>query len=198
MQITNKYNGRCTKCGGLIRPGEKCEWIQGEGIHHIGSCPQQAPKHDSAPTPRWHNDNNNTVTVTMGVFKKDGRIYVVKPNRSKTRVYAKEIVESPARMTESGQEVDFETVYRPGAIYTLTEADRWDIADAQDFLTKFARCIVCNRSLKAAKSVASAIGPVCRKYFAHNKTYIAKPCVDHNHDDDNAAEIAEALAEAGQ
>jgi hypothetical protein len=28
---------------------------------------------------------------------------------------------------------------------------------------------VCGRSLKAAKSVASAIGPVCAKYFAHSK-----------------------------
>jgi hypothetical protein len=52
-------------------------------------------------------------------------------------------------------------------IYTLNETDRWDLAEAKDFLTKYARCIVCNRHLKAAKSVAEAIGPVCSKYFAH-------------------------------
>jgi uncharacterized protein DUF6011 len=166
MKITSKFNGRCMKCGSKIAAGEQCEWTKGAGIEHIGACPQQAPK------------QNGTVTVTMGVFKKDGHIYVVKPNREKTRVYAKEIVESPARMTENGQVVDFETVYRPGAIYTLTEADRWDLADAKDFLTKFARCIVCNRSLKAAKSVAGAIGPVCAKYFAHKN-----PCNGHSHDD---------------
>jgi hypothetical protein len=105
----------------------------------------------------------------MGVFKKDGRIYVVKPNREKTRVYAKEIVESPARMTENGSVVDFEAIYRPGVVFNLTESDRWDLADAKDFLTKFSKCIVCGRSLKAAKSVASAIGPICAKYFAHSK-----------------------------
>jgi hypothetical protein len=105
----------------------------------------------------------------MGVFKKDGRIYVVKPNRDKTRVYAKEIVESPARMTENGEVVDFEAVYAPGVVFKLTEADRLNLEDAKDWLTKFARCIVCGRNLKAAKSVAAAIGPVCAKYFAGSK-----------------------------
>ena len=154
MTIESKYNGKCTKCGGIIPTGTRCEWERGAGVRHV-NCPevQQA----AAPA----------VSVEMGVFKKDGRIYVVKPNKAKTRVYAKEIVESPARMTEAGEVVDFEAVYRPGAIYRLTEADRWDLADAKDFLTKFARCIVCGRHLKAAKSVAGAIGPVCAKYFAH-------------------------------
>jgi hypothetical protein len=102
----------------------------------------------------------------MGVFRKDGKVYVVKPNKEKSRVYAKEIVESPARMTEAGEVVEFEAVYRPGAIYTLTEADRMELADAHEFLTKYARCIVCHRHLKAATSVANSIGPVCAKYFA--------------------------------
>jgi len=180
MKITNKYSGKCAKCGGWIAAGETCEWERGSGIWHADSCPEQQS-----------NGSNGQVTVTMGVFKKDGRIYVVKPNKDKTRVYAKEVVESPARLTENGEEVDFETRYAPGAVYKLTEADRWDIADAQDFLTKFSRCIVCGRHLKAAKSVANAIGPVCAKYFAHNKTYTAKS-VDFGPIDDayQAAEYA--------
>ena len=168
-QISAKYTGKCVRCGGVILSGTRCNWAQGEGVSHI-ACPA---KQNGAQAPAA---SNGKVTVTMGVFRKDGRIYVVKPNKEKTAVYAKEIVESPARMTESGLQVDFEARYAPGVVYRLTEADRWDIADAQDFLTKFARCIVCGRHLKAAKSVANAIGPVCAKYFAHNKTYTAKPC----------------------
>lgn len=175
-QIIAKYSGKCVRCGGEIPSGTQCTWAPGEGIRHINCtvtavARHEAHKHVNATAA------NKSVTVTMGVFRKDGRIYVVKPNKDKTRVYAKEIIESPARMTENGEVADFETVYRPGVIYTLTEADRWDIADAQDFLTKFARCIVCSRHLKAAKSVANSIGPVCAKYFAHNKNYTAKPVV---------------------
>jgi len=152
MKITSKFNGRCRKCGGVIKVGESCDWTRGAGITHVGECPaNEAPKN---------------VAVGVGVFRKDGRVYVVKPNQEKTRFYAKEIVESPARMTESGLVVDFETVYRPGMVYDLAESDRWNLADARDFLTKFARCIVCGRHLKAAKSVSGAIGPVCAKYFA--------------------------------
>lgn len=161
MNITAKFSGKCTECAGVIPAGSPCVWERGAGVRHVGECPKAA----QAAKP--------TVVVQMGVFRKDGKIYVVKPNREKTKCYAKEIVESPARMTENGAVAEFEAVYRPGVIYKLTEADRWDIADAQDFLTKFARCIVCGRHLKAAKSVAGAIGPVCRKYFAHNKNYDA-------------------------
>ena len=95
-------------------------------------------------------------------------LFALSKRREHTRVYAKEIVESPPRMTENGEVVDFETHYAPGIVFKLTENDRWQFADAKDFLTKFSRCIVCGRHLKAAASVAAAIGPVCAKYFAHS------------------------------
>lgn len=183
--ITAKFNGRCTKCGGWVPSGTRCEWTRGVGVSHT-SCPQLQ-----------HNNSNGAadVSVTMGVFKKDGKIYVVKPNRAKTRVYAKEIVESPPRMTESGEVVDFETCYAPGVVYTLTENDRWDIADASDFLTKYSRCIVCGHSLKAAKSVAAAIGPVCAKYFAHKAVAPVEP-ISQMPEADEAAAYSEMQAEA--
>jgi len=152
MTIQSKFSSRCTKCSGFIGKGETCEWERGAGVSHT-TCPPQ------------ETNGNGHVSVTMGVFRKDGRIYVVKPNKEKTRFYAKEIVESPARITEAGSEVDFESVYRPGVIYNLQESDRWPLAEAANFLTKYARCIVCGRHLKAAKSVATSIGPVCSKYF---------------------------------
>jgi len=164
MEITSKFNGRCRKCGGDYHVGDTINWERGSGSTHK-VCP---PKTEANPT----------VSVTSGVFRKDGRIYVVKPNREKTRFYAKEIVESPARMTESGLKVDFESIYRPGKVYDLKETDRWDLAEARDFLTKYSRCIVCGAGLKAAKSVAGAIGPVCAKYFA-----TTKPDCGHDHDE---------------
>jgi hypothetical protein len=154
-EITSKYSGRCTTCGGTIGVGDRCLWQRGAGIRHT-VCPEPGQPLVS-----------QRVTVGCGVFRKGGKIYVVKPNKDKTRFYAKEIVESPPRMTEAGEVVDFETVYRPGVVFGLTEADRWPLKEAQQFLTRYARCIVCGAHLKAAKSVAGAIGPVCAKYFGH-------------------------------
>jgi Family of unknown function (DUF6011) len=155
MRIASKFNGRCHDCGGRIAVGEQCEWERGNGVRHI-ECPEVASANGGAPS----------VGVTLGVFRKDEKVFVVKPNKERTRSYAKEIVASPARITESGAQVDFEAVYRPGMIYNLTEGDRWALADAREFLTQYGRCIVCGRHLKAAKSVHESIGPVCSKYFA--------------------------------
>jgi len=157
MEITSKFDGRCSSCGGRIAAGEKVDWERGNGVRHIGECPK--PQANGSHDP-------NRKPVGMGVYRKDGKIYVVKPNKEKTRFYAKEIVPSPPRLTERGEEVDFETVYRAGMIYNLTEADKWPLKEAAEFLTKYARCIVCGRHLKAAKSVANSIGPICAGYFA--------------------------------
>jgi Family of unknown function (DUF6011) len=172
--ITAKFSGKCTKCHGVIPSGVMCYWESGVGIRHLNNCNAQP-----APVAPVVAQDSKQVSVTMGVFRKDGRIYVVKPNKDKTRVYAKEVIESPARMTENGAVADFETVYRPGVVFSLTESDRWDLADAKDFLSKFARCIVCGRHLKAAKSVESSIGPVCAKYFAHSHSNGTK-CNGHH------------------
>lgn len=178
-QITAKYTGKCSRCGRLVPSGTTCTWAKGEGIRHINCTATAVAKHvDAQHAPVVKVEDNKPVSVTMGVFKKDGRIYVVKPNKEKTRVYAKEIVESPARMTESGLVVDFEAKYAPGIVFKLTEADRWDLADAKDFLTKFSRCIVCGRHLKAAKSVERSIGPVCAGYFRGSSHVNA--CADHD------------------
>lgn len=38
MVITAKYNGKCRKCGGKIKAGEKIEWERERGASHV-SCP---------------------------------------------------------------------------------------------------------------------------------------------------------------
>jgi hypothetical protein len=115
-----------------------------------------------------------------GVYRCDGQIYVVKGNRAYTswrkhspgqphpagaRLYAKRLAESPPRVTEAGTEVSFELVYARGVIYDLAPTDRLPPADAELLATRYGRCIACGATLKAAKSVRAAIGPVCRKYF---------------------------------
>lgn len=185
MEITSKFNGKCRSCGGWINKGDKCDWTRGEGVRHIGNCPPPP-----APLPA------REVPVMMGVFRKaDGRIFVVKPNRDKTRYYAKEIIESPPRMTEAGEVRDFEAVYRPGAVYDLDESERWDLAEAKDFLTRYARCIVCGAHLKAAKSVAGAIGPVCSKYFKKAQRPAKAPAAEVEAEGQRPEDFDEARAE---
>jgi hypothetical protein len=76
MKITSKFNARCRKCGGWLLKGQQCEWERGVGVWHTGQCPTAVEPAQRA------------VTVTTGVFRKDGKIYVVKPNREKSRFYA--------------------------------------------------------------------------------------------------------------
>lgn len=152
---TNRFAAKCATCAVLV-PAEQGSLERVDGawkVYHIGACPAPAKK---------------TITaVTLGVYRHDGRIFVVKPSRrNKGRVYACELVESPPRVTEAGTEIPFELVFRPGAIYDLDESERMTLAEAEQIATRYARCFVCNTGLKAAKSVREGIGPVCRKYFA--------------------------------
>ncbi len=109
---------------------------------------------------------SSPAVTTPGVFRKDGEVYVVKPNREKTRLYAKKLVEAPSnRLTEQGEVVEFDFVYAPGAIYNLTEANRMPLEEGKKLMIRYGKCIVCGRRLKVAESVERGIGPVCIKYF---------------------------------
>jgi hypothetical protein len=109
--------------------------------------------------------------VTMGLFEKDGTVYLVQPNKAGTRVYAKRLVESPPRYTAAGEVVDFDYEFDPGAIYKLTEADRMTVERAMYYAVRYGKCMKCKKVLKAAKTVQTVaetglmLGPVCRKYL---------------------------------
>jgi len=106
------------------------------------------------------------ITVGIGVYElPTGEIYVVKPNRAKTRLYAKKLVETTERLTKQGKRVDFDFVYERGAIYKLKPQHKMFIERAKRLMIRYGRCIVCGRRLKVAKSVERGIGPVCIKYF---------------------------------
>jgi hypothetical protein len=96
-----------------------------------------------------------------GAYQKDGVVYIVISNKQGTRRYAKKIVESPPRMTESGEVVDFEFERSPGMVFVLTAADRLEKVEIERLMTKYKRCIRCHVQLKAAKSVARAAGKRC-------------------------------------
>jgi len=110
--------------------------------------------------------------VAYGVYKKDGDVYIVVPNKAGTKTYAKKMVESAPRLTEAGEKADFEWEYAPGIIWKLTEADRMQLADAHDLMIRYGRCLKCRKPLKAAKTMKTAeetglmIGPKCREYFS--------------------------------
>jgi hypothetical protein len=89
----------------------------------------------------------------------------IAPRPHDARLYAKRLVESAPRITEAGTEIPFELVYAPGVIFDLSLDDRMPLAEAEELSTLYAACIVCGARLKAAKSVRSLIGPVCRRYF---------------------------------
>jgi hypothetical protein len=105
--------------------------------------------------------------LSRGVYERNGEIFVVKPTKDKQRLYAMRVVEIRGqRLTEDDEKVNFELEYVRGGIYNLRPQDKMTKKRAEEFLTRYARCIVCNRSLKDATSVERGIGPVCITYFA--------------------------------
>lgn len=105
--------------------------------------------------------------LTPGVYDVKGHVYVVKPNKEKTRLYAKRLVEIASdRLNANGDMVQIEFVYEAGAIFDIKPEHKMSYDDAKILTIRYGRCIVCGRVLSAGKSVEQGIGPVCRKLFA--------------------------------
>jgi|SRR5690554_2647851 hypothetical protein len=101
--------------------------------------------------------------LQVGVYRRDGRVYVVRWNKERTRKYALVAVESTERLTEAGTiiEVDFE--YERGAIFRLRPEHRLSQEEAAALSVRYGKCIMCARKLKVAKSVERMMGPTCWK-----------------------------------
>lgn len=105
--------------------------------------------------------------LAPGVYEVDRVVYVVKPNRTKTAVYAKRLVEiGGRRLTEAGEVANIEFVYAPGAVKLIRPEHRMTTERARTLTLVYGRCLNCGRHLKAAESVERGIGPVCAKAFA--------------------------------
>lgn len=99
---------------------------------------------------------SRSTPAEVGVYAKDGAIFVVKENRQGTRRYAVRLVVGAPRITENGEEVDFNYERAPGMVYALTETDKMSQADMRDFMLKYRKCIRCGYHLHAAKTLQRA------------------------------------------
>ena len=117
----------------------------------------------------WLSRPQAQVDLTPGVYEVDGRVYVVKPNKEKTALYAKRLVElnGARRVNEENDTVRFELEYAPGAIRDIRPEHRMPLKRAEELTIRYGRCISCGRPLKAAVSVRRGIGPVCVKMFGN-------------------------------
>jgi hypothetical protein len=154
--------------------------IKGERQAKAGQLAQRDQR-DAERRERGAGDQGKLVP---GVYERGDKIYVVTGNQAYkswrkqcresgvalprpewAKLYAKELVESAPRMSETGEQISFELVYARGVIYDLALSDRMPLAKAEELTARYSRCIACGRHLKAAKSVQAGIGPVCIKMF---------------------------------
>lgn len=142
----------------------------GNGVYEVTWGPVQATPEPvpaprpSAPTVPQSEPRRDTLDpdVTAGIYRTNGTVYVVKPNKQGTRQYAKRLVEiGGQRVTDAGTFVNIDFVYEAGAIYRIAASDRLPADEAAELSVRYGRCLMCGRPLKAATSVARAIGPVC-------------------------------------
>lgn len=137
-------------------------------ISHLLRMPvdeREAQAQAQLPTPRASEEVN--AELTPGVYDVDGHVYVVKPNRQKTRLYAQRLVEINAeRLNEHDDLVKIEFVYEAGAIFKIKPEQKMPLERAKALTIRYGRCIVCGNRLTAGKSVERGIGPVCIKSFA--------------------------------
>lgn len=118
----------------------------------------------ATPTPpRMHTMDDGTA-LTVGMYKTDaGDIFKVQKSQT-GNLYAKQLVPiGGRRLTDADTVVQFEFVYAPSAVRTLSSAQRMTLEQARAFGIRYGVCCVCGITLKDAKSVAAGIGPICAR-----------------------------------
>ena len=122
-------------------------------------------------------DRPRAAMVKPGCFILAGKIWVAHERRDKLGVWVEQLVEDvPDRIHDAtGDVVNFELVYDRATsirvVQDLTEEHRMTFAQARDYMIRYGQCFapagrsICGLRLKAADSVALAIGPVCGPKF---------------------------------
>lgn len=172
---TNRYPGTCGRCGARV-PAETGQLLGTPGAwrteHNEGQCQPVAAPDMTRGAGGEH--AARTPLVGPGVYRHAGDIYLVVESRGQKdipaadrRRYAKRLVTSAARLTEAEQVVNYEWDFEGGTIQSLAAADQVPLDDEEihAIMIRYGRCL-CGRPLRAAKSVARMIGPVCVKKFA--------------------------------
>lgn len=187
---SNKFGSKCSNCqtwvparAGILT-GSKGNWkvTHAPGLcDESGESPAQCAS-NAIPGAVYSSAHNGyvqapkpvkkTITVTMGVYKHNGQIYVVRPSKKhKGYLYAARLVESAPRVTLAGTIIPFRLVKSYSVIYDLIEAERMPLADANEISAKYGCCFLCHRKLFAAETILECqktgqwVGPVCRKNF---------------------------------
>lgn len=149
---TNQYPATCATCAQHVPAGEGA-LRQGKGrwyVVHLDDCPE-------APAP-----------LEAGIYVVGEQIVKLQASRETKRLYGK--VLSPIggrRLTEAGEQVQWEFLYAPGAVKEVKErGEKMSKAAAMEFGIRYGICCQCGRGLKDATSVAAGIGPTCIKKFA--------------------------------
>jgi Family of unknown function (DUF6011) len=122
-----------------------------------------APRTTGASVPAGSGDTSRVPTARVGVYRLNGRLYVVRKAKTSDRIYALELVSAPDRVMEDGSVAKLELEYRKGMIFELRDEHRLPAIEVEQVSRQYGRCIQCGLKLKAAKSVQRGIGPVCWK-----------------------------------
>jgi hypothetical protein len=103
--------------------------------------------------------------LNVGMYRVGDDIFKVQRSKTSEHLYAKKLVVIGGRRLVDADEsvVNFEFEYAPGAMRSLTSADRLTLDDAKKFGLRYGFCCVCGKRLSDAVSVAAGIGPVCSK-----------------------------------
>jgi hypothetical protein len=132
--------------------------------------------------------------LPIGVYRRNGEIFVVKLNRAKTNKYVSRLVEltgSARRLNEPGDHVPIDFEYAPGMLAQLRPEDQMSLEEAKPYIIRYGRCLFCGQFLRAAKSVERAVGPVCfKRYRTDNDLNEPTPEVSSEVKSDLAALLA--------
>jgi hypothetical protein len=134
------------------RPGSEANYSAAEGAK------RRLEARNLTPATRAVRRDPSTL-LTSGVFRLNNETYIIVPTKSGKHI-AKRWVETPPRLTSSGETVKFDWVAAPGVIWALEEEHRLPVADIEAMLVEHRVCIYpgCYITLKAAKSVSAGAG----------------------------------------
>lgn len=135
--------------------------------------------------------------LPIGVYRRNGEIFVVKFNQAKTNKYVKRLVEltgSARRLNAEDEHVPIDFEYAPGVLAQLRPTDQLSLEEAKPYIIRYGRCLFCEQRLKDVKSVQRAVGPVCiKRYRAENDLDEPVPEVD----EETRGRLADLLAQLG-
>jgi hypothetical protein len=107
----------------------------------------------------------NRVAAEVGVYRHNGKVYVVRKRRGREYRYATVLVElGLPRLNEHGQTVTHDFVQAHGMQYELSAEERiTDDEEIKALCIQVGRCIMCSHAIWQAKSVARMMGTRCYK-----------------------------------